>query len=47
MILCDFIEVWLDLSYFVVGVVRSELVCFCCGLVSFGVVWCDFYSFWC
>ena len=22
---------------------RSELVCFWCGLVSFGVVWCDFY----
>ena len=44
--------VWLGCDLFVnylvwyyCGQVRSELVCFSYCLVSFGVVWCDFYIF--
>ena len=34
-----------DLVWYYWGQFRSELVCFWCGLVSYGVVWCDFYIF--
>ena len=47
MIWCDFIEVWLDLSDFVFGVVRSELVYYWRDLVSFGVICCDLDICWC
>ena len=31
-----------DLVWYYRGQVTSELVCFWCGLVSYGLVWCDF-----
>ena len=34
-----------DLVWYYWGLARSELVCFLCGFVSFGVLWCDFYIF--
>ena len=34
-----------DLLWYYWGQVRSYLVCFWCGLVSFDVVWCDFPFF--
>ena len=32
-----------DLVWYYWGQFMSELVCFWCGSVSYGVVWCDFY----
>ena len=38
---CDLVQNYLGWYY--LSQARSELVCFWCGLVSFGVLWCDFY----